>query len=111
MKIDMDMAAFKAAVLKYADSENVNPFDGGRGHCVYVLNGKHCLIGQVLSDAGVKDYQLRRWDGEDATDPYSIFEDEGVGWLANRLQVLADGGIAGPPRPWKDVIAEVEWDV
>lgn len=100
--------AFKAAILKYKDSLNVNPYSETKDRCVYIgFDGEHCLIGQVYIDLGGGTEALVEADengisgGELLADYASV--DEEVMVAANQLQSIADGGGLGTiPANWED---------
>lgn len=89
-------------VSSYRHSSNLNP-NVGTGNCVYVdqTTGEHCLIGQILSDAGLSDEELSTHDNNSVGGlfNYSTGASELPYWadtdaadLAEDLQYVADNG-------------------
>jgi hypothetical protein len=113
MTVTFTAKQFAEAVLKYADSDNVNPKDGEA--CRYTDRNnpsRHCLIGQVLLDLGVEQSHLDEGEGEpanwvmcDPSDRWEPMADYETCEFASSLQREADQGSDNDDvLPWRVAI-------
>lgn len=104
--------AFVEAIMKYENSDNVNPMEGIR--CLYTSadGTRHCIIGQVLEDLGIGAPSALETLG--AAFLTQVEWEDGLTGLVSDMQWFADGnkGDEPPePRPWKEVIAHYKHEL